>query len=152
MPYYAAMATIGSLIGVFVTVWLSRKGSARLNKAASRTRGTYLQEQVYKRAGWWLAAASLMPPPFPFTAVVAAAAAFRYPEKKLFSFVGVGRFARFVIEGALAIHYGRWIIREARSPKLEDAMIVLIVISVVASVVAMYQWSQKSKEPAQQAA
>ena len=152
MPYYALMATIGSLIGVFATVWISRKAGARLKKVASGARGSGLQEQVHKRAGWSLLVASLMPPPFPFTAVVAAAAAFRYPEKKLLSFVGVGRFARFVIEGALAIHYGRWIIRQARSPKLEDAMIALIVISVAASLISLYQWSQKSKQPAQQAA
>ncbi len=154
MPYYAAMATIGSMIGVFATVWVSRKGSARLKKAVpgARARASRLQEQVLKRAGWSLIFASLMPPPFPFTAVVAAAAAFRYPENKLFSFVGAGRFARFVIEGALAIHYGRWIIRQARSPWLEDAMIVLIVISLIASVVSLYQWNQKSKQPSEQAA
>jgi membrane protein YqaA with SNARE-associated domain len=154
MLYYALMATLGSLIGVFATVWLSRKGSARLKKAVpgARGRASHLQEQVQKRAGWSLVFASLMPPPFPFTAVVATAAAFRYPGKKLFSFVGAGRFARFVIEGALAIHYGRWIIREARSPRLEDVMIALIVISVAASVVSLYQWSRKSQEPSQQAA
>jgi hypothetical protein len=93
-----------------------------------------------------------MPPPFPFTAIVAAAAAFKYPRKRLFSFVGAGRFARFVIEGALAIHYGRWIIRQARSPILEDVMIALIVISIVASVISIYEWSKKSKSMSQQAA
>jgi hypothetical protein len=107
---------------------------------------------VEKRAGWSLLVASLMPPPFPFTAIVAAAAAFKYPGKKLFSFVGAGRFARFVIEGALAIHYGRWIIRQARSPILEDVMIALIVISIVASVISIYEWSKKSKDMSQQAA
>jgi len=96
--------------------------------------------------------ASLMPPPFPFTAIVAAAAAFQYPRNKLLSFVGAGRFARFVIEGALAIHYGRWIIRQARSPILEDVMIALIVISIVASVISIYQWSEKSKRTAHQPA
>lgn len=152
MPYYAAMATIGSLIGVFATVWVSRKAAGRLKKVSSGARASHLREQVNKRAGWSLVFASLMPPPFPFTAVVAAAAAFRYPQNKLFSFVGAGRLARFVIEGALAIHYGRWIIRQARSPRLEDAMIVLIVISLIASVVSVYQWSRKSKQPSPQAA
>ena len=134
MLYYAVMATLGSLIGCFATVWISRKGGSQLKKVASSERLGNIQEQVQKRAGWTLVAASLLPPPFPFTAIVAAAAAFKYPRKKLFSFVGAGRFARFVIEGALAIHYGRWIIRQARSPILEDVMIALIVISIVASV------------------
>lgn len=152
MPYYAAMATIGSLIGVFVTDWLSRKGAARFKKVASGKRMGNIRQQVQKRAGWSLALASLMPPPFPFTAVVAAAAAFRYPKNKLFSTVALGRFARFVIEGALAIHYGRWIIRQARSSAVEDTMIAIIVISVVASVISIYRWSQKSRQASPQEA
>ncbi len=152
MLYYALMATLGSLIGCLATVWVSRKGGSQLKKVASSERLGKIQEQVQKRAGWSLLVASLMPPPFPFTAIVAAAAAFKYPGKKLFSFVGAGRFARFVIEGALAIHYGRWIIRQARSPILEDVMIALIVISIVASVISIYEWSKKSKDMSQQAA
>jgi membrane protein YqaA with SNARE-associated domain len=152
MLYYAVMATLGSLIGCLATVWVSRKGGSRLKKVAPSERLGKIQKQVQKRAGWSLVVASLLPPPFPFTAIVAAAAAFQYPREKLFSFVGAGRFARYLIEGALAIHYGRWIIRQARSPKLEDVMIALIVISIVASVVSIYEWSEKSKRAAEQAA
>jgi membrane protein YqaA with SNARE-associated domain len=149
MLYYAVMATLGSLIGCLVTVWISRKGSSQLKKVASGERLNNIQKQVQKRAGWSLVVASLMPPPFPFTAIVAAAAAFKYPQNKLFSYVGAGRFVRFVIEGALAIHYGRWIIRQARSPILEDVMIALIVISIGASVISIYEWSSKSKRISQ---
>ena len=152
MLYYAVMATLGSLIGCLATVWVSRKGGARLMKLASGKQLGMIQDLVQKQAGWKLVAASVLPPPFPFTAVVAAAAAFKYPEKKLFSLVGAGRFARFVIEGALAIHYGRWIIRQARSPILEDVMIALIVISIGASAISIYQWSEKNKRPSQQPA
>jgi membrane protein YqaA with SNARE-associated domain len=152
MPYYAVMATLGSLIGCFVTVWISRKGGSQLKKIASRERLNNIQKQVQKRAGWTLVTASLLPPPFPFTAIVAAAAAFNYPRNKLFSYVGAGRFVRFLIEGALAIHYGRWIIRQARSPILEDVMIALIVISIGASVISIYQLSKRSKLMSEQAA
>jgi membrane protein YqaA with SNARE-associated domain len=152
MLYYAVMATLGSLIGCLATVWISRKGGSELKKVASSEHLGNIQKQVQKRAGWSLVAAALLPPPFPFTAIVAAAAAFQYPRKKLFSFVGAGRFVRFVIEGVLAIHYGRWVIRQARSPILEDVMIALIVISIVASAISIYQWSEKSKRTAPQAA
>jgi len=152
MLYYAVMATLGSLIGCLATVWVSRKGASQLKKVASSDRLGNIQKQVEKRAGWSLVLASLMPPPFPFTPIVAAAAAFKYPRKKLFSYVGVGRFARFVIEGALAIHYGRWIIRQARSPILEDAMIALIVISIGASAITIYQWKERGKRTSPQPA
>jgi len=152
MLYYAVMATLGSLIGCFATVWVSRKGGSQLKKVASRKRLIDIQQNVQQHAGWTLVAASVLPPPFPFTAIVAAAAAFKYPRKKLFSLVGAGRFVRFVIEGALAIHYGRWIIRQARSPILEDVMIALIVISIAATMISTYQWSKKSRRTSQQAA
>jgi hypothetical protein len=54
--------------------------------------------------------------------------------------VGVGRFIRFAIEGALAIHYGRWIIQQAESPLLDHVMIALVAISIGASAFAIYRW------------
>ena len=52
MLYYAVMATLGSLIGCFATVWISRKGGSQLKKVASRERLGNIQKQVEKRAGW----------------------------------------------------------------------------------------------------
>ena len=144
MPYFAAMATLGSLIGCLVTDWISRKGDRQLKKLVSAKNLGSIQAQVKKRGGWALVAASLLPPPFPFTAFVAVAAALRYPRKKMFTFLGCARFARFAIEGALAIHYGRWIIRQAQSPVLEYGMLVLIAISIAASAFSIYRWTAKT--------
>ncbi len=141
--YYVAMATAGSLIGCFATDWISRKSEGGQKKFLSGKHLATIRTQVEKRAGWTLVVASLMPPPFPFTAFVAAAAAFRYPRKKLLGFVGVGRLVRFGIEAALAIHYGRWIIKQAQSPLLDRVMIALIVISLAGSAFAIYQWMDR---------
>lgn len=140
MLYYVAMATAGSLIGVFVTDWIARKSESGLKKLVPAKRLGSIQKLVEKRAAATLLVVSLLPPPFPFTAFVAAAAAFRYPRSKLLTFVGVGRFIRFTIEGALAIHYGRWIIKQAESPLLEHIMIALIVISIAGSAFSVYRW------------
>jgi membrane protein YqaA with SNARE-associated domain len=150
MIYYALMATLGSVIGCLTTVWLGRKGADRLKKSTSDKRLGRVQNMLQQNAAWTLVFASLLPPPFPFTAVVAAAAASKYPRNKLLSFIGLGRFIRFLIEGALAIHYGRWIIRQAKSPVLEYTMIVLIVIAIAASIFSVYQWSGNSKRAASQ--
>jgi len=143
MLYYAVMATAGSLIGCFATDWVTRKSESGLMKAVPSKHLGYVRKLVEKRAGLTLVVASLLPPPFPFTAIVAAAAAFRYPRKKLLGFVGVGRFVRFLIEGGLAIHYGRWIIKQAESPLLEHVMIALIVISIGGSAYSVYRWRSK---------
>ncbi|HEY4741280.1 MAG TPA: VTT domain-containing protein [Candidatus Acidoferrales bacterium] len=142
MPYYVLMATLGSLIGCLGTDWISRKSESGLKKFVSGKRLALIRKYVEKRAATTLVVASLLPPPFPFTAVVAAAAAFRYPRIKLLSFVGAGRLVRFTIEGALAIYYGRWIIEQAKSPWLEHVMIALIVISVVGTAVSIYRWKE----------
>lgn len=125
MLYYVLMATAGSLIGSFLTDWISRKSESNQKKIFSGKRLASIREIVKKRAAWALVVASLLPPPFPFTGIAAAAAAFRYPRRKRFTFIGAGRFARFLIEGALALHYGRWIIKQAESPWLEHVMIAL---------------------------
>ncbi len=143
MPYYAVMATLGSLIGCLFTDWISRKSEGGLKKFVSGKQLDLIRKQVEKRGGLTLLVVSVLPPPFPFTAFVAAAAAFRYPRAKLFSFVGVGRVARFAIEGALAIHYGRWIIKQAESPLLEHVMIALIVISICGSAFSIYRWNKR---------
>jgi len=147
MLYYAAMATLGSLIGCFVTDWISRKGEGGLKRLVPGRHLDFIRKQVKKRAGWTLVVVSLMPPPFPFTVFVAAAAAFRYPRSKLLSFIGMGRFARFAIEGALAIHYGRWIVQQAQSPLLDHVMIALIAISLVGSAISIFQWMQARPVP-----
>jgi hypothetical protein len=63
--------------------------------------------------------------------------------------VSLGRLLRFSVEAALAIRYGRWIIRQSQAPWLDHAMIALIVISIAASAYSLYQWSEKSKRVAQ---
>jgi membrane protein YqaA with SNARE-associated domain len=150
MLYYVVMATAGSLIGCLATDWISRKSESGQKKLLSRKHLDRVRKLVEKQAAWTLVVASLMPPPFPFTAFVAAAAAFRYPRIKLLGFVGVGRLMRFTIEGALAIHYGRWIIKQAQSPLFDHLMIALIVISIGGSALAISQWSEGNKRTVRQ--
>ncbi len=145
VPVYALAATTGSVLGCWLTIWLSGKGGASIRKRVSLKRMKYVQRQVEKRAGWAVGIASMMPPPFPFTAVVATAAAFDYPRKKLFAIIAGARFARFAIEGALAIYYGRSIIALAKSDTLKYILVPLIAISIVASIYSIYSWIKDSK-------
>src|ERR1700722_981679 len=69
--YYTTMATLGSLIGCLATDWISRKSQRSLKKVVAGKYLDFIQTQVEKRAAWTLVVASLLPPPFPFTAIVA---------------------------------------------------------------------------------
>jgi membrane protein YqaA with SNARE-associated domain len=82
-PYFAAMAAAGSVLGSFITDAISRKGGeAGLERKFSRRRLEYVKKKITKNAGWTLGLAALMPPPFPFTPCVAAAAVLQYPRKR----------------------------------------------------------------------
>ena len=114
MLYYALMSAIGSTLGCLADDLLSRKeGEKGLEKTLSPKRLQYIRKRIKKGAAWALIVACLVPPPFPFTPFVAGAAALQYPRKKLLSVVSITRFARFAIEGLLAIFFGRRILRLA---------------------------------------
>jgi membrane protein YqaA with SNARE-associated domain len=146
MIYYATMATIGSVLGCLVTDLLVRRhGEAGLEKYMSRRRLGYVKRKVTRSAGWALTMASLMPPPFPFTPFVAAAAALQYPRKKLLTVIAVTRMIRFTGMGFLAILFGQRILRWGRLPSVQFAVIALIVISVAGSVISVIGWIKRSK-------
>ncbi len=68
LPYFALMATVGSVLGCALTDLIGRKGGEEgLAKRASPKRFEYVTDKIKKNAGWALAFASLMPLPFPFT-------------------------------------------------------------------------------------
>ena len=146
MFYYAAMAAAGSVAGVFFTDVVSRKGGEKsLERHVSKRRLAYIQRQVEERAGVALVLASIMPPPFPFTPFIIAAAALKYPRSKMLAIIGPVRLARFLTEGALAVHYGRGILRLAQTSAVQRAVFAIMVISIVGSVWSVYSWVRKSE-------
>jgi membrane protein YqaA with SNARE-associated domain len=147
VPLYALAATGGSVLGCWLTIWLSGKGEERLRKRVSGKRLKYIEDKVKKHAGWMIAFASVMPPPFPFTTFVAGAAAFDYPRKRMFSIIGGARFTRFAVEGWLAIAYGTAILRFLNSRELEYVVVPLVLISIAGSAFSVYKWI-KSSAPA----
>ena len=139
VPYYVVAATVGSVAGILLTLWLSKKGGEKLAKKGGRA-VKYVEAQIRKNAGWALTLGSLMPPPFPFTLFVAAAGALQVPLKKVLPYVAIGRLVRFTIEGALAILYDRWILSLANSPALKITMIVMIVIAIAGGAYSLLSW------------
>lgn len=145
--FYALAATTGSVLGCWLTIWLSGKGEESLRKRVSSKRLNYIENKVKKHAGWAIGFASVMPPPFPFTTFVAAAAAFDYPRKRLFAIISGARFVRFAVEGYLAVRYGTHILKFLNSRELEYLVVPLVVISIAGSAYSVYKWI-KSSAPA----
>lgn len=146
MPYYALMATLGSVAGVFLIDALSRKGGEKgLNGRVPPERLDYIKGKIEKRAGWAIAVASLMPPPFPFTPFIIGAAALQYPRKRLLAIIAATRMVRFSAAGVLAILFGRRIIKMADSPVVQYAIVAIVIISLAGSAFSIYSWVRRSK-------
>jgi len=145
LPYFAGMATAGSLVGCLVTDVISRKGGeAGLERKFSQRRLEYVRKKITKNAGWALGVAALMPPPFPFTPFVAAAAVLQYPRKKLLAIVALGRFGRFVVEGVLAVLLGKRILRWAQSTAWYYTVLGILALSLVGTGFSLYTWFRHS--------
>ena len=145
-PYYAAMATAGSTLGCFVLDMISRKGGeAGLKKTLSPKRFEYVRKKISKDAAVALIIASLAPPPFPFTPVVAAAAAFEYSRVKLLTTIAVSRLVRFTGIALLALWLGSRILDIAKSPAVEGAILAFVALCVLGSGLSIFRWIQRSR-------
>jgi len=146
MLYYVLMSTVGSVAGVDFTRWVSAKGGRKgIEGDRKGGRIAYVERKVRENGGIAIATAALMPPPFPFTGFIIAAAALQYPRRKMLAIVAGCRGLRFAIEGSLALIYGRKIIEMAQSPYVQDFIIALVVISIVGSAYSIYSWIRKSR-------
>ena len=107
MPYYAAMATLGSLAGCYVMYYLAGKSGETFLAKRLRTGRTDRALALYKRYGLLaLMVPALLPPPAPFKLFVLMAGVARVPPLKFVAAIGVSRGVRYIVLGLLAIWYG----------------------------------------------
>ncbi len=150
MLYFAAMSTIGSVLGCLLVDMVFRPaGEHGLAKHLPAQRIGYLKGKVERNAVWALITASIAPPPFPFTPFIMAAAALQYPRKKMLAITGAARMARFTALGALALVFGRHILEWAQSGVVQGILIGLIVVCIVGSAISVVGWVRRSRKPAQ---
>jgi membrane protein YqaA with SNARE-associated domain len=107
-PYYALMATVGSVLGGFVTYRLARKGG---KEALARKVSAKTLKRVYEIFERWgfaaIAIPALLPPPMPLVPFVLAAGAMQYSVNKFLLAMTLGRIVRYLILAYLAARYGR---------------------------------------------
>src|ERR1035437_1796147 len=111
----------------------------------SRKRLNYLKNKMTKGAAVPLIVACLAPPPFPFTAVIAAASAFQYPKPRLLGYVLGARAVRFTLVGLAAIWFGRRILRIANSPEFTWFIIGFAVLCLMGSTLSVIRWIRPSR-------
>jgi membrane protein YqaA with SNARE-associated domain len=134
MPFYVAMATLGSVAGCYVIYYLAERGGEAFLKKRLRAGQTERALALYKRHGVLaLLVPALLPPPAPFKLFVLMAGVAGVPRVKFVVSIAAARGVRYLILGLLAIWYGD-IALEVMRTRGRDVALVLAGVIVLAAV------------------
>ena len=107
MPYYATMATLGSVIGCYLIYYLAEKGGeAFLRKRLAPARVDRALALYRKHGLLALMVPAILPPPAPFKLFVLAAGVANVRPAQFVAAIAVARGVRYFALGYLAITYG----------------------------------------------
>ena len=145
-PYYAFMATLGAVIGGYITYALARKGSKETMERKLSKRRAAQVSKAFERWGFAaVAVPALMPPPFPFVPFLLAAGAMQYSPRKFLGALTLGRGVRYSIAAFLGFHYGRHILRFFNQ-YYKPAMAILIGLAVIGAILSLIQYLRMRKK------
>jgi membrane protein YqaA with SNARE-associated domain len=114
---YAAVATMGSVIGAFITFRLARKAGLGYLTSHFKSGSTQAMLRVFEKWGTGaLAISAAVPFPTPTSLFFAAAGATGYSTRKYLFVVGLCRTVRYTSIAYLARHYGSHFTRIIRHP------------------------------------
>jgi len=107
MPYYAAMATLGSLAGCLTLHHLAARGGETFLERRVAERHVERAREAVRRYGMAaVLVVSLLPPPAPFKLFVLLSGVAGVPRARFAAAVLVGRGLRYFGQGTLAVWYG----------------------------------------------
>ena len=107
MPYYALMATLGSVAGCLVLYWIGRTGGEAL--VSRRFGGPRMARALAmsKRYGVLaIAVPAILPPPAPFKIFVLLAGVAAVPVWQFATTIALARGFRYFMVGVLSVRYG----------------------------------------------
>jgi len=143
MPYYAAMATLGSVGGCLLLYYIARKGGEAMFHKRAGPRAHRIHAWISRYGFISILVTALLPPPTPFKVFVIAAGALEMPVWTFILGLLAARAIRFYGEGFLAIRYGDNAGQFLVTHKLEVAGIVL------GAVLCLYLLSRLALKPQQ---
>jgi membrane protein YqaA with SNARE-associated domain len=145
--YYAIMATVGAVVGGYLTYRLGAKGGKNaLEKKISPKRAKKLYH-IFERYGFWsVSIGALCPPPIPIVPFLLAAGAMQCPRRKFLAALALGRAVRYSALAYLGSVYSRsifhWVGRYYK-----PALYTLIALAVAGGLLGLYLWRRKRKKP-----
>ncbi|HUJ32100.1 MAG TPA: VTT domain-containing protein [Candidatus Acidoferrum sp.] len=107
MPYYAAMAALGSLAGCIWLYLLAKKGGEAFFRRRAGKGATKARRWVERNAFLSAFIPAILPPPFPFKVFVLAEGVFQVPLRTFVIALLLGRGLRYFAEGIFGVKYGK---------------------------------------------
>lgn len=136
---YPVLATAGSLIGSGITYWFGRQiGEHGLARFMPAGRLHFVRGRLRRHGAFWVAALSLIPPPFPFTPFVLTSGALHFSRLRLFPSLALARLVRFGLEAALAVKYGNALVYWMGSDTFRIAVGIFIAIAVIGTAISAF--------------
>lgn len=145
MPYYALMATLGSVAGCLVLYGLGRRGGEALVRrrfgGPRMTRALALS----KRYGVFaVAVPAILPPPAPFKIFVLLAGVAAVPVWRFAVTIAVARGFRYFAVGALSVRYGEDAIAFVEA---NGRAVALVLVGLLAAGGLVWILSRRRREP-----
>lgn len=143
--YYTIMATIGALIGGYLTYRMACKGGKEAVEKRFSQKKAKKVYAIFERWGFAaVAIPAVLPPPVPIVPMLLAAGAMQYPPKKFLGALAVGRSIRYTILGYLGWHYGRHILKFFNQ-YYWPVLIALIAFSAVAGLYGFFEYKRRQR-------
>jgi membrane protein YqaA with SNARE-associated domain len=141
---YALIATVGSVLGNFLTYRLARKGGKETLEKRLSHKNMVRVTQTFERWGFGaIAIPALLPPPMPMIPFVLAAGATQYSLRKFLAAMTLGRLARYSVLAMLAARYGHGIIRFIHQHGHPVLLSVIGIAAVVAVIFLVLHYGKK---------
>ena len=142
---YPLMAAAGSAAACVILYWIGYKGGeVLLLKRMSRAKFERIRASFDRHEFWALMVPSLLPPPFPFKAVVLAASAFEMNFWHFLLAIFLGRLLRFMLLALLVLSFGPQV-AALGAEVLRKHWIVFIVVSATVAAAGIYAWARVRK-------
>lgn len=142
MPYYAGMATLGSMAGCLVLHALAaRGGESFLKKRMRPDRVDRARDLVQRYGVLAVLVPSLLPPPAPFKLFVLMAGVAGVPRLKFTIAVAIGRGIRYFGQGLLAVWFGEQAITFLKTHGREISL--GLVVAVLIGAAAFFVWRKR---------
>ena len=133
MPYYAAMATAGSVVGCYVLYLIAERGGEAFLAKRLKAGHTERALALYRRRGVLaLMVPAILPPPAPFKLFVLMAGVAEIRPLTFVASIAAARGLRYLVLGALAVRYGDAALELMRTRGRDVAIWVAVIIVVAA--------------------